>query len=65
MKSCSWLWMVLVLTFSVGPQFCLQADEDKQDTPTVDEAKAKPAAEEPRDGNSKALHEMIEVLLAE
>jgi len=53
MKSSSWVLVALILKFSADPQFCLRADEARQETPATDEAKAKPAAEEPKDAKAE------------
>jgi len=45
MKSCSWVIVALTLTVSAGSQFCLRADEDKQNTPVPDKDKVQPAEE--------------------
>ena len=54
MKSCSWVLITLILTFTAGPQFCLRADEAKQKTSATDEAKEK-TAEEPKDARAELL----------
>ena len=58
MKFCSCVLVALILIVSPGPQFCLLADEAKQETPATDETKEKPAAEEPEDARAELLKQL-------